>query len=142
MVQVDMTRPGRELRPGIDLWKTTKCESVRSRAGDQMLKLTLERVSNPQERVFDNIMLEGGGWEIGKRKLAAFVPADFKGDLDPLELVCIRVWVCTAVDTYQGKDKLAVSIDELKCAGYQRVEDVPPGCSVPEVEDEDMSAPF
>ncbi len=144
MVQIDMTRPDRDLTPGVDLWKIIKCEPVQSRAGDPMLKVKFARVSDPQEHIYDNIMLAGGGWGIGKQKLGALLEANFKGDLDPLDLVGKRLWLYTVVDTYKGKDNLKVGIEELRHAGYQRADDPPPGKDAPGPEvvlDED-SAPF
>ena len=78
------------------------------------------------------VMLAGGGWGIGKRKLAALLEPGFSGELDPLDLVGKRLWVSTGIETYEGKDRLKVMIDELKHAGYQREDDVPPGCVAPD----------
>lgn len=97
-----------------------------------MLALKLSRVSEPSDCMYDNIMLEGGGWPIGKQKLAAFLDPGFKGDLDPISLVGVRVWAETGINEHKGKQRLAVIIEGLKHGGYQRAEDPPPGKSVPE----------
>ena len=138
MVHIDMTAPDRELNPGVHLWTVKKCEQTVSRGGDQMLKLELRR--DDGAKMFDNIMLQGGGWPIGKRKLAVFVGPDFKGDLDPLTIQGRRVWAETVVEAYNGRDNLKVNIEGLKHAGYQDVNDTPPGQepAPPEVDDSDV----
>lgn len=136
MVQIDMNEPDRDLNPGIDLWSVIASSEERASSGNKMIKLKLARVSHPNEHLFDNIMLSGGGWPIGKGKLQALLPADFKGDLDPLDFIGRRLWVATGVETYNGRDSLKVMIDQLKHKGYQREDDVPPGCVVPEEHDE------
>lgn len=135
MVNVDMNRPDRDLNPGVDLWEVMKSEATNSRAGDAMIRLKLFRVSDPAAHLFDNIMLAGGGWGIGKSKLVALgVSENFRGDLDPLDFVGRRVWVSTGVDSYEGKDRLKVMIDGLRYSGYQPADQVPPGCVAPEPE--------
>lgn len=132
MVHVDMTQPDRELTPGVDLWEIIQCSSKVSRKGDQMLALKLARVSDPGDHIYDNIMLAGTGWGIGKKKLGALVPKDFKGDIDPLDFLGVRLWVETVVSEYEGKERLQVNIGGLKHGGYQRAEDVPEGKELPE----------
>lgn len=133
MVRINMNAPtGRELTPGVDLWEIVKCEAKQARSGAQMLKIEFSRVSRPADRVFDNVMLEGPGWPLGQQKLVALgVPMDFNDDLDPLQLLNKRVWLSTGIETYEGKNSLKVLINELKHAGMQAVDDVPPGCSLP-----------
>lgn len=135
MVEVDMTQAGRDLNPGIDLWEIVTANEAKSQGGDKMIKLKFERVSEAKDKVFDNIMLEGGGWDIGKGKMAAFVPADFKGNIDLLTWVGKQLWVATGVEAWNGKDRLKVMIDELKFKGYQPAEDVPPGKELPALDE-------
>jgi len=132
MVNIDMTQPDRALVPGIDLWEIMKSEDEKSSKGDAMLSLKLFRVSNKADHIFDSVMLAGNGWSIGKKKLGALLPADFKGNLDPLNLVGVRLWVSTTIDSYNGKERLKVNISELKHGGFQKAADVPPGCALPE----------
>jgi hypothetical protein len=136
MVHIDMTQPDREMRPGVDLWEIVKCNPDRSSKGDPMLKIELARVSDPSDRVSDNIMLAGKGWGIGKAKLGALLDPGFNGDLDPLDFVERRLWVETGVEDYVSKagkpgQALRVLIAGLKHAGYQRENDPPPGHSAP-----------
>lgn len=123
MVNIDMNAPDRDMNPGVDLWRIESCVTARSSKGDAMLKLELARVSDPDSRIKDNIMLAGNGWGIGKQKLGAFVAGDFSGDFDPLDLVGKRVWVETIIKdwTYDGKSgqRLEVDINGLKHGGYQ-----------------------
>ena len=146
MVHIDMNKAGREMNPGIDLWEIQKVELKTSRKGDQMLGVQFFRVSNTDDVVFDNIMLGGAGWGLGKSKLAALVPAGFAGDLDPLDLHGKRLWLSTGVESYKNKEgktreRLSVQIDDLKCAGYQPEDDVPEGCEAPPTGD-DAAVPF
>ncbi len=131
MVHIDTTKPDRVLNPGTDLWEVIEAKEGKSSKGDAMLKLKLARVSDPQDHLFENIMLAGAGWGIGKKKLGALVPAGFKGDLDPLDLIGRRLWVSTGVETFEGQDRLRVMINDLKYAGLQPAEMVPEGCSLP-----------
>lgn len=139
MVHVDMNQPGADLRPGIDLWVVREATSKESRRGDAMINLRLARVRGGTGTLYDNIMLEGNGWGIGKSKLGAFLPPDFSGDLDPLDFVGRRLWAETVVKTGERGDKLEVNIKGLKHGGYQPAEDVPPGESLP---DDDGDTPF
>lgn len=127
MVEIDMTKPDRDLTPGVDLWRIAECVSRRSSGGDRMLAVKFRRVADDGDHLFDNIMLEGPGWGIGKSKLGALLPKDYKGDLDPLDLVDRRLWVETTVDEYQGKQRLKVDIQGLKHCGLQAEDDPPPG---------------
>lgn len=142
MVYIDTTRPGRELSPGIDLWAIRECVAKRSRKGDNMLAIKFERVSDSGDHLYENVMLEGAGWEIGKEKLAALLEPGFKGDLDPLALIGRRLWVSTTVREYEGKSSLSVNIDELRHKGLQREEDVPPGCTPPPPPEDLSGVPF
>lgn len=144
MAHIDMTKPARELNPGIDLWKVGAAEETRSRAGDLMFKLKFKRVSNPADGFYERIMLEGGGAEIGQEKLKAFLKPDHVGDVDASEFVGVRVWAATMVNTYKKDDgstasNLQTNIAELKHKGLQREDDVPPGHSLP---DPGESVPF
>jgi len=137
MVHIDLNAPDPRLTPGVDLWEIRECNRKDSRGGTPMLALKLARVSDPTQHMYDNIMLAGGGWGIGKRKLGAFLPADFAGEFDPLDLIGTQVWVETEIQTYEGKDRLAVNVNGLKHGGYQRADDPPAGKTI----DED-SVPF
>ena len=132
MVHIDTTQPDRILTPGIDLWQIIDADEGKSGKGDAMLSIKLSRVSSPTDHLYDTIMLAGAGWGIGKKKLGALVDPGFKGDLDPLDLRGIRLWVSTGVETYNGRDRLKVLIGDLKCAGIQPASMVPPGCALPE----------
>jgi len=137
VVHIDMNRPDDSLAPGVDLWQIVSCTAKPSRGGDNMLALKFERVDGGGN-LFDNVMLGGGGWGIGKQKLAALVEPGFTGDLDPISLVGKRLWIETVVDNFEGRDRLKVNIKGLKHGGYQRADDVPPGCTMPAVDE----APF
>lgn len=136
MVHIDMTRPDRDLTPGVDLWECKSAESTSSRKGDPMLKLKHARVDDPTSQLYDIVMLAGGGWPIGKRKLGAFVEPEFAGDFDPLSIVGARFWIETQIEEYEGRSSLKVNADALKHGGYQRADDPPPGKTAPiEVDD-------
>lgn len=143
MPYIDMTKSGRDLKPGVDLWRVEQCVARPSRNGDQMFEMKLARASNDQDTILDWIMLEGGGWEIGKEKLRAYgIGPDFKGELDALSFVGKRVWAATAISPYTDKEgkqreSLKVDINELKFNGLQPENDVPPGCSAPAAEVDD-----
>ena len=143
MVYVDMTKQsGRTLTPGIDLWEVMSIEAGTSSAGDPKLEPKFRRVSNHADHMYDTIMLDGPGWDIGRPKMDALgVPETHKGDLDELGLIGKRVWIYTGVDTYKGKDKLKPLIEELTHKGYQPLADVPVGCVMPD-EPDDGPVPF
>lgn len=141
MVHIDMNKPDASLLAGVDLWQIMTCTATVSGSGDQMLKLKFQRVSDPKAHLYDNVMLEGRGWGIGRQKCGALLSPDFSGDLDPLDLVGAQLWVETKVEEYQGKKRLAVDIKGLKHGGFQRREDVPKGKELPAdtgVSDEDV----
>ena len=142
MVHIDMNKPDRELTPAVDLWEIVECVATRSAKGDEMLSVKFARVENTSDHMYDNVMLEGNGWGIGKQKLAALVGPTFAGDLDPLSLVGQRYWVETAVREYQGKSSLSVNIEGLKPAGLQRADDPPPGKTAPQPVPEHDDTPF
>lgn len=144
MIDIDMNRPDRDLSPGIDLWEVAKAEATTSAGQVPMLSVAFFRCSDPGQRMYDNVMLAGNGWGIGKSKLVALgVAADFKGKLDPLDFVGRRVWLSTGVDVYQGKARLKVLIADLKHSGYQPADMVPEGCTAPAVASDDAdSLPF
>lgn len=143
MVNIDMTAPDPGLTPGVDLWEVIAAEEALSSGKDKMLKLKFCRVSSPGDKLDDNIMLAGKGWSIGKRKLAALLSPDFKGELDVLDLVHRRLWLSTGISQWTDskgavRDQLKVMIDGLKHAGYQRAEDIPPGCTAPTISADDI----
>lgn len=139
MAHIDMNRPDESCKPGVDLWKIVECTEKYARSsGNKMLALKMHRASGEPGTVYDNIMLEGGGWGIGKAKLAALLPADFNDELDPLSFVGRKLWVETSVESTSGKDRLRVNIAGLKHNGFQAEEDVPPGHVAPE----EQPAPF
>lgn len=142
MTHVDMTQPDRVLVPGVDLWEIKEAKEEKSGKGDPMIVLKFSRVSNPSDHLYDRLMLAGNGWPIGKKKLGALLPADFKGSIDMLNLVGVRLWVSTGVEIYKEREQLRVMSD-LKHAGFQKAADVPPGCKLPEpASDADDSRPF
>lgn len=147
MVRIDTDKPADQparapLTPGVDLWQVAKAEETTSaKSGAQMLKLEMHRVSTLTQkypdRVFDNVMLEGGGWGIGKEKLMALLGGPFKGDLDVLDLLNKRVWLSTGIETYDGKDRLKVLVSDPKASngfawcGIQHEKNVPAGHALP-----------
>lgn len=141
MVHIDTTRPDRVLVPGIDLWEIKEAGSDKSSKGDAMLKLKLFRVSDPSDHIYDNVMLAGAGWPVGKKKLGALLPVGFNADVDPLLFIGRRLWVATGVEQYKGRDQLKVLIAELRCGGMQPAGEVPPGKALP-VEPEADPTPF
>ena len=146
MVKIDMNKEDPGLEPGVDLWRIIACTSGQSRAGDGMLKLKLARVSNLSNHMYDNIMLGGNGWGIGKAKLGVLLESGFSGDVDPLDFVGTELWTETVAEEYEynGKSgkRLAVNINGLKHGGYQRREDVPPGKELPAAKAEEEDVPF
>ena len=131
--------------PGVHLWEVTKSEAGTSQSQHPKFSVEAERVEG-DGRLYDTIMLAGGGWGIGKAKLTALgVPMDFDGDLDPLDLVHRRFWASTGIEEYtvasgkhagKKREKLKVLIDDLEHCGYQHVDKVPPGCDSPAALDE------
>lgn len=133
MVKIDMTQPDQNLVPGVFLVFVKAATVKKSKSGDDMIGLELGGVERPATRLYDNIMLAGGGWPMGKQKLTALgLGEDFTGDFDVANLNGRRVWVATKIETYKGKDKLSIDIQQLKYAGMQPEDDVPGGCVAPE----------
>lgn len=132
MVRVDMTQPDRDMTPGVDLWEVKTGVSKTSTNNTPMLSLEFKRVVG-QGLLYDNVMLGGGGWGIGKAKLTALgIPKTFSGDLNVTMLVGKRVYIATVVGEYtdkkgQQRSKLEVDINELEHAGYQSESKPPPG---------------
>ena len=132
-MHLDMTRPDREMPTGTNLWRLVNVQTKTSGKGHAMLAVKFEPADGSAAHLYDNIMLQGGGWAIGKPKLVALgVPADFQGDLDPQKLVGRRVWIDTFVQNHNGRDGLKVNIQELSHAGYQPEDTPPKGVTVPE----------
>lgn len=137
---VDMTRPDADLTAGIDLWQVRDAKEKTSQKGAPMLALQFVRCSGGAT-LYDNILLDGGGWPIGKRKLTALgLSPTHRGDIEPAAFLEKRVWLATMLKTYNGRDSLVVDIGQLKFAGYQPEGDPPPGRTVPV--QEDLDVPF
>lgn len=157
MADIDTDKPveqsdRRKLVPGIDLWQIVTAQETKSeKSGAAMFKIALNRVSSMRQKypdqVIDYIMLEGGGWGIGKEKLMAVLGGPFKGKLDALDLVNRRVWISTGTETYKTVDKKTgemVEREKLKVlvtdpkqsngfawCGIQHEKNVPAGCALP-----------
>lgn len=131
-MNLDMTRPDRDLTPGVDLWQVHDAKEATSKKGSSMIETEFARVSDPSEKIKDYILVSGDGWSMGKRKLTALgVPPTHTGTFNPSSLIERRVWLATTVTEYQGKSKLQVDINELKFAGYQPENDPPAGKTAP-----------
>lgn len=147
MVTVDMTHDPRP-KPGIHLATVKHAQLKLSRNGENMI--AIELVDHRGVYLcMDHIMLEGGGWGIGRDKLTGLgIPDDFSGDLDPLNLRGIKVWIALAERSYtdrqSGEKKSALGVDreQLKLSGYQKEKDVPEGCEVPKDEAPEEETPF
>jgi hypothetical protein len=141
MVRINMQdEGGSALIQGINLWtvRSAKIELSKS-SGDPMLKLEL---FYNDAKLYDMAMLAGRGWPIGRRKLLALgMPADFQGELDPLDFVGKRVWIATVLENYTNGDKsgtrMKVDIQQLSYSGYQPESMRPAGAVHP-----DDDAPF
>lgn len=132
MVYIDTQKADSSLTPSTEAWEVLDCNERFSQGGDQMLSLKFCKLSDPREHLFDMIMLEGRGWGIGKQKLVALLGEGFQGELSSTDLIHTRLWIATKVEEFNGKSSLKPDIKRLKNAGYQAIEDVPPGCVAPE----------
>jgi hypothetical protein len=128
MAHVDMSRPDRVLNPGVDLWEVYDAKEKRSSSQTLMFAMQYQRVGDRSDFLWDNIMLEGRGWGIGKKRLAALgIAPDHKGEIPAAQLMERRVYVATHVTSYNGSDRLSVNADALTHAGYQPESDPPSG---------------
>ena len=140
MAHIDMTRPDREFKPGIDIWVVKTADEKQSSNGNNMFSIRFVRESDPSDSLFDNIMLESRGWPIGKRRLQALgVAPDHSGELHANALVGKRVFLATHVTNYRGEDRLQVDRDGLTHAGYQPISNPPDGYGCTQ-EDRDATA--
>ena len=133
MVELDMNKAAEDLpEEGVYLLEVKDAQTKTARSGSAMISVQY-KMRDRDVTVWDNIMLEGGGWKIGKPKLAALgVPSDFKGNLNPLDLVGKRVWAALKRDTYDGRDRMSVDINKLKYCGLQPESMMPEGASMGE----------
>lgn len=123
---------------GINLWRLVECKPDTAKtSGSPMLVLKLRAGSS---EITDRVMLAGGGWKLGRRKLMALgVAENHKGAIDPLSFLNKLLWVATIVkpNTYikdgetKTVDRLEVDINQLKYAGLQPANDPPPGFTAP-----------
>ena len=152
MFELDMTKePESRWLTGVNLWEVRSAAIERAKSGEMMLVLKLKC---GEYELKDRAMLGGGGWGIGRNKLAALgVSAEFKGKFDPLDFIGRKVWIATAMSSFEGIDKktgeprkfpkLDVDIDGLPLSGYQVADKIPPGARAPEVrEASDDETPF
>lgn len=142
---IDMTQEsGGEMLAGVNLWTVTSASVERSKSSGMPMLVLKMRCGGVE--MTDRAMLDGGGRDIGRRKLLALgVPPTFKGRLDETEFIGRKVWAATIVksETWQGKDgtpktgrKMEVDINQLEHAGYQAEANLPPGASLPADVDE------
>lgn len=125
---------------GVNLWTVTSCQLTRANtSGENMLKVEL---ACGEAKLKDNIMLGGGGWGMGRRKLIALgMPETGKFTIDPPAFVGTKVWCATKMEPNTWTDKktgeerkgerLVVDIKALTHSGYQHKDKVPPGATVP-----------
>lgn len=137
--EVDMSKQpeGRSVLTGINLWRITEAKMGTSKKGDAMLTLKLKC---GEAELRDNLMLQGGGWGIGRAKLLALgFKEDQKFVIDPVALYDLKVWVATKPREYSyvkdgrtitGTD-IEVDINLLKHSGYQHELSVPDGATPP-----------
>ena len=140
MVEINMAKePESGLLVGINLWEVRDCKPDRSQAGDPKLAF---KFKCGEVELQDSAMLVGKGWFYGRKKLIALgLAEDFVGNFDPLDFMNRRVWIATIkreweyTDPKTGQTKRGVGIQvdgsQLKFAGYQPENDVPPGANVP-----------
>lgn len=127
-MELNMNRPDREMRTGIDLWEVLEAKAGSYKNNAIGIEVNFGRYSDIRSTMRDNIMMSGDGWPIGKKKLTALgVPSDFSGDFDPGTLVGKRVWIHTNTREYNGRTYLQPDIKELRFAGYQPEAEIPPG---------------
>jgi hypothetical protein len=129
---------------GVNLWTISSCQMARANtSGENMLKLEL---TCGEAKLKDNIMLGGGGWNMGRRKLIALgVPETGKLVIDPPGFVGLKVWVATKMEPNTWMDKktgeersgerMVVDIKALTHAGYQHKDKIPAGCTMPADDD-------
>jgi hypothetical protein len=128
---------------GVNLWTISSCSLTKSSKGDNMLKLDLVC---GEAKLKDNIMLGGAGWGMGRRKLIALgVPETGKLTIDPPGFIGMKVWASTKMepntwtDSKTGQqrsgERLVVDVKELTHAGFQHVNNIPAGCTMPADDD-------
>src|SRR5687767_7334326 len=126
-MDLDMTRPDRELTAGVDLWTVRDAKVGKSKKGNDMIEVEFARASDPSDKIKDYIVTSGDGWGMGKQMLTALAdPPSHRGPFEPASLIDRQVWLATAVTEYNGKSKLQVDITELKMSGYQPAGEPPP----------------
>lgn len=134
---VDMTQPTMgpgQFKPGLYRAEVAQAVDKSSAKGDPMFNIALKAIDFPGVNgflCFDNVMLAGPGWGIGKSKLQVLrpnLPADFKGELSPSELLGRRCIVRVIYQKNQnGEDRLAVDIraPASHCGYYDEVASPP-----------------
>lgn len=147
-MNVDMNRPDRAFKTGVNRWRVYDAKETETKARDAtMLELTYECVSDPSaDRFMDRIVFKPSAWAIAKRRLTALgVPEDFSGEIPAASLIGRQVDICTEVDSeseYAKKfgDQLRVAAGELTHKGYRPVSGQPAWSAVTgtsEVRDDD-----
>lgn len=140
MIDIDLEAPNPSLEAGVDIWQVDEAKSDKSkRSGDPMIVLKLSRVRRSSDKIVDRIMLAGGGYDMGKQKLAAFLAPGYKGKLNLADLRNVRVYANTVVTSFEGRSKLEVKpANGLPNAGYLQWSEggpVPPGYTAPSVDE-------
>lgn len=125
MVHINWNQDDGSLKPGVYLATVRDCSVERSKkSGAEMFKLTLQALD--RKLCYDYVMLGGEGWSMGKAKLTALgFRKETDSEIDPYQVVGLKVYVATATEEYQGKVRLKVD-GKRGHAGYWPISEVPP----------------
>ena len=113
-----------------------KAEEKQSKKGAAMIEVVLKAVDfGGLYLCHDRIMLAGPGAGIGSYKLFALGYGEGE-DFQTAELVGKRVYVDCVTESYNGVERLKVSIDDgTSCCGYWPEREAPEAVVKPEVDD-------
>lgn len=110
-MHVDMNAPVEgDVPEGTYLAEVKSAKEKTANSGNAMIAIEFRGVEETFS-VYDNIMLMGKGWGLGRAKLVGLgVGSDFSGDLDLADLIGRRVYLHLAEEEYQGRKRLKVDI--------------------------------
>lgn len=123
-IEIPWSAPDGKLTPGRYKYKIREAKEKFSKGNAPMIALTLDAVGFGKKLCYDNIMLGGDGWGIGKAKLQGLGIGENMKQLDALSLIGSGGYVAVKSKEYNGKTSLEVDISQGS-GGYWDIDQNP-----------------
>ena len=127
-VDITDTGDGRiPIQPGVYPATVAGSEIKTSHSGNDYIQVKLIHTASGDPICWDRIMLSGGFKRVGRERLISFGYApDFKGQIEPSDLVGKSCWVAVKPEEYDGKTRLKIAPSRGPFSGSWHVDSPPP----------------